>query len=482
MRIKQLKEQRTKAHNEISAIRDTVVAANRPMTEEEKTKVKALEAQIASLDEEIQIEQRHLERERAWRPEAPDADQEAARRAAAAAGLPVEVGVDRRTLAPGYFGRQLHAIRRFYIAGTSEVGLSTEDRELLAPMRANGYSEDGFGVDQRRGAAYLAQAYALGGGPGRQAAATGANTDVPSEGGFLVGQLRQNEILQRRYAIGEILRRVDRLPIGAGFNGTKVPAIDETSRANGSRFGGIVSAWLGQGNEPASTGKPKFRDLDLKLRKVGAFVYSTDELNADAVAFEGWVNRNLPLELAFRTEDAIINGVGGTQPLGIMTGGALVTVTRSVASHVQGDDMRNLIARLWAPLRSGAVFLVDQSVEVDLGQLGIPIGTGGVLDPQYRPAGAMPGQVYATYGNIPIIPVEYCAALGTSGDIILVSLPDYLIIDKGAVESAVSLHVAFLSDQAVYRFIYRVDGQPTWYSALTPKSAGSTLSMAVVLS
>ena len=81
-----------------------------------------------------------------------------------------------------------------------------------------------------------------------------------------------------------------------------------------------------------------------------------------------------------------------------------------------------------------------------------------------------------------MIPVEYCAALGTAGDLILVDLSQYVVIDKGSVEQAVSLHVAFLTDEQVYRFIYRADGQLQWNAALTPKSAGNTLSCVLALS
>jgi HK97 family phage major capsid protein len=242
-----------------------------------------------------------------------------------------------------------------------------------------------------------------------------------------------------------------------------------------------VSGWLGQGNT-LTAGKPKFRELELKLRKVGAFIYTTDELIADAIALGAWINKYLPLELQFRTEDAFINGDGSNKPQGILSSGSLITATRSSSGHVLADDMRAMYYRMWAPLRKTAVFLISQEVEAEIEQGFIVIGTAGQLDPSYKPAGSVPGQVYSTYKNIPIIPVEYCAALGTSGDVILVNLGEYTSIDKGGIEQAVSLHVAFLTDEAVYRFMYRVDGQMSWNSALTPKNGGNSLSPVIVLS
>jgi len=74
----------------------------------------------------------------------------------------------------------------------------------------------------------------------------------------------------------------------------------------------------------------------------------------------------------------------------------------------------------------------------------------------------------------PVIPVEHCATLGTPGDIILADLSQYVMSDKGAPQAASSIHVRFLNDETTFRFIYRVDGQPTWKKALTPKNGTNT--------
>jgi len=86
---------------------------------------------------------------------------------------------------------------------------------------------------------------------------------------------------------------------------------------------------------------------------------------------------------------------------------------------------------------------------------------------------------FSVYGR-PLLEVEYAAALGTTGDIMLASLSQYQTINKGGVQAASSIHVSFAADETVFRFVYRTDGQPLWNSALTPY-AGSTLSPFVVL-
>ena len=100
---------------------------------------------------------------------------------------------------------------------------------------------------------------------------------------------------------------------------------------------------------------------------------------------------------------------------------------------------RARLAHLHAALAASGLE-VDACLEVDhrhqrvaVEQQASDAGTAGVLDPNYKPAGVT-GQ-YATYKGIPIVPVEYMAALGTTGDIMLTSLDEYTAIDKGAIDA-----------------------------------------------
>jgi HK97 family phage major capsid protein len=81
----------------------------------------------------------------------------------------------------------------------------------------------------------------------------------------------------------------------------------------------------------------------------------------------------------------------------------------------------------------------------------------------------------------PVVPVEYCDKLGDQGDIFFADLGEYQMIEKGGLQSASSIHVKFTTDETCYRFVYRVDGQPKWNAALTPKNAGDTVSPFVTL-
>jgi HK97 family phage major capsid protein len=441
MRLQALRAQAAQAVAEMMALSEN--AAERPFTTEEDDKFKALEEKHKNLLASIAQEER-IEAARRAVPQsasAADLDQAAAVASARAAGVRVDAsnaetnGGDERFAS---FGHQLQAV-----ANAARPG-GRVDRRLMA-------------------------------GP------TGLHESVGSDGGFLVQTDQQTQIRQRVYSQGNILSRVTRIPISANSNGIKLFGIDETSRADGSRYGGIRSYWTAEGGLKLDS-KPKFREMDMRLHKIAALVYATDELLQDTTALEAWIQERLPDELRFKAEDAILTGTGAGMPLGIFNSGAAITVSKEVgqaAGTIVFENIVNMWSRLYAPSRSNAVWLVDQSAESQLYTMSLAIGAGGI--PVYMPAGGISGAPFSTLFGRPIIPVEYLSQVGTKGDIVLADLSQYVVIDKGDVQSASSMHVRFLYDEMVFRFVYRIDGQPEWNSPLTPKNSGPTLSPFVVL-
>jgi HK97 family phage major capsid protein len=110
--------------------------------------------------------------------------------------------------------------------------------------------------------------------------------------------------------------------------------------------------------------------------------------------------------------------------------------------------------------------------------MSIGVGTAGSL--VYLPAN-ISGAPYSTLFGRPVIITEQCQTLGTTGDIILASLDQYCVIDKGSIQEDWSIHVMFIYDESVFRAVFRADGQPLWASAITPFKGSSTVSPFVCL-
>lgn len=323
-----------------------------------------------------------------------------------------------------------------------------------------------------------------------QRAPTGAGEVDPTGGGFLVQTDFAQAIFMLAHDMGDILGRVNKLPISEKSNSLKIPGVDETSRATGSRWGGVRSYWLGEGVEPAAS-RPKFRMIDFNLHKLFSAMYTTDELLQDQNALNSIASQAFSEEVMFMTEDSIFEGAGAGMPLGIMNSPSLITVAKranQVAATIIKGNIDDMWSRCWNRSRKNAAWLINQDCETQLLNLNQPVsdpgtaatgGAGGTL--VYMPPGGLSAAPYATLYGRPVIATEYSSTVGTVGDIVLADFSQYTLVDKGGVQAATSMHVAFLTDEMVFRITYRVDGKPMWTKDLTPFKGTNTKSPFVAL-
>ena len=345
--------------------------------------------------------------------------------------------------------------------GGEEKRFASLGEQLIAVARA----DTGRGIDKRL----------------IESRASGLNEAIPSEGGFLIQQEFVPGLIKKAYENGAVANRARRFPVGAGSNGIKIRTIDETSRANGSRFGGVQAYWENEADTPTAT-KPKFGLMTLNLEKLMALCYATDENLEDATFLGALIEQSFAEEMAFKLDDALINGNGAGKPLGILSSNALVSVAKETNQTADTIVLNNIIkmwSRMWARSRANAVWYINQDIEPQLYTMTISAGTGGM--PVYMPAGGISGAPYGTLFGRPVIPIEQAATVGDAGDIILADMNQYLMIDKGGVQTASSIHVKFIYAENTFRFIYRCNGQPMWDNVLTPFKGTNTLSPFVAL-
>ncbi len=308
--------------------------------------------------------------------------------------------------------------------------------------------------------------------------ASGANEGVPSEGGFLVQQDFISEIQKVMFDQSPLLTMCRQVPISGNANSVKINGIDETSRATGSRWGGVRGYWADEASTVEGS-KVKFRKIELSLNKLMALYYATNELLLDASAMESVLSQAFAEELSFMAVDSIIRGTGSGQPLGILKSGALISQAKE-AGQAKGTIVHENISRMWnrllAPSRANAVWLINQECEPQLDAMSMAIGTGGTVSPM-----AMEYMTKGTLKGRPVIPMEQCAALGDAGDIMLIDPTMYLLATKGVPQMASSMHVRFLYDEMTFRITYRLDGQPVMNSPITPYKGANTLSSFVSL-
>jgi HK97 family phage major capsid protein len=313
-----------------------------------------------------------------------------------------------------------------------------------------------------------------------QAAITGLGETIPSDGGFLVQQDFVSTLLERTYASNQILSGgagysgVQMIPISGNSNGVKINGIDETSRADGSRWGGVQVFWEAEAGTKVAT-KPTFRQIELSLKKLIGLCYATDELLADAAALDAVISKAFAREFAFKIQDALISGTGAGMLLGILNSGVLVTQAKElgqVADTIVKDNIDLMWSRMWPTGITNSVWLINQTCYPQLFKMTLDVGTGGM--PVYLPPGGLSASPYGTLMGRPVVPIEQCEAVGTKGDILFCDWAEYLFADKGGLQAASSIHVRFINDETAFRFVFRADGQPAWASPTTPFKGGST--------
>lgn len=314
-------------------------------------------------------------------------------------------------------------------------------------------------------------------------AATGMQQKVGSEGGFLVPPTFSQQIWDGlNKDTDNLLSMCDSYTVDG--ESLTFPANAETSRATGSRWGGIRGFWIAEAGQITSS-KPTFRQLKLEPQELAVMVFVTEKLLRNSpTALDQYVSRAAISEINFLVGDAIINGDGVGKPKGIMSSACVVQVSKE-ASQATGTVLEINLAKMWSRLhvnaRKNAVWFINQDVEPILDQLSITVRNQANTDN----VGGYQSGIYDRQANTikgrPVRSIEFCQSLSTSGDIILADMSAYAAGVKGGIDTAISMHLRFDFAEQAFRFMFAVDGQPWLASALTPFKGNNTLSTFVKL-
>lgn len=315
------------------------------------------------------------------------------------------------------------------------------------------------------------------------AASTYGSEAVGADGGFAVPPEWRAEIMKQVDSEDGFLNMTDVQTISS--NSITYP-VDESPAWASS--GGIRAYWDGESATIAQS-KPALKDLTIKTHRLTALVPVTEELQQDAAAMSGYITGKAGEVIAFKLNDAILNGTGAGQPLGIMNAPCKVTVTKEssqTAGTVHGRNVLKMMARMPASSFKRSAWLVNQDVLPQLGGLAMDVtkadGTAAGAGILYmQPQGLANQSAFGSILGRPIIVTEACQTVGTEGDIVLADMSKYLSVVKGGLKTDYSIHLWF--DQAInaFRFILRMNGQPWLSSAIARKNGSNTLSHFITL-
>lgn len=308
------------------------------------------------------------------------------------------------------------------------------------------------------------------------AAATGMNTGTGSDGGFLVRTDFSTELMQAASDSAVLYPRCRKMTISNDADGVQLPFFNETSRVEGSHYGNVQVYRVAEA-DTVTAKKLKIGRHEVRLRELMGLCYVTDRLLRDGSMLAQFIKPAFGSEFAWKRDSEIFSGLGSDGCLGIMQSPALVTVAKETGQTAATINVQNLIKMLarFNGSPANAAWLVNRDA--------LPtIYTMTLGDkPVYMPGGNINGAPNGTILGVPVVFTEHNETVGTVGDIVLVDLNEYLVIEKGGLETAESMHVRFEYNEMAFRFTQYVNGIPLKRTALTPNKGSNTLSPYVAL-
>lgn len=311
------------------------------------------------------------------------------------------------------------------------------------------------------------------------AATTVASEDIGADGGFAVPPDFRADIAQMVTGQDSLLGLCD--PFTTLGNTITLP-VDETTPWGST---GVQGLWTGE-NQATTERKPILQTRDLKLNKLTCLIPITDELLEDAPMLDSYLRRKASEVLTSKLNLAILQGNGVGQPLGI-TGGGIISVakeTSQLADTILAQNIFKMYAKMYAPARANAVWVMNQSVEQQLFDMFVAIknvaGTENVGGaPVYLPANTIAGNPYDTLMGKRIVFTEATETLGDKYDVFFANFPmGYLAaIKTGGIKTDVSIHLYFDAGVTAYRFSLRVGGMPYLSEAISQRTPSTPLTL-----
>ena len=314
----------------------------------------------------------------------------------------------------------------------------------------------------------------LGGGDESRAAATVVTGTSPgASAGFLIPDEQSTVIREFIFTDDSLLPMTDQTVVSGN---TMTFPRDETTPWGTSA---VQAYWAAESATVTQT-RPVLGEATLKLNKLMCLAPVTDEMMSDSPVIGQHIAKKAGEAIRWKIDDAIINGSGSGEPLGIATSAAGVSFARGTATTVKAAEVSKMFGRLTAGSHSKAVWLIHPDVFQQLPQM--VIGDTPVwLPPTAGIGGFQPPPLGTLFGR-PVIESQTCQTLGTLGDIRLVDLSQYITITKGtSVEQALSIHLLFDYGQQIFRFVFRLDGKPFNLAAQSPANGSETTSPFVAI-
>jgi len=289
---------------------------------------------------------------------------------------------------------------------------------------------------------------------------TGQNETTAADGGYTVTTDIAKYITQQAQGASIIAEKCSKLEIGANYTGIKIPQLNETTRSATTLYGGVRVYSPAEGVAKTAF-KQAYTQKDIQLKKLCAVNYVTDELLQDNTALEGFIRMNVGKAFAWAKDQEVISGTLSAATA-IVNDAACAEVTVAGDSPTAVEWGKIFVANM---NRSSAEWYLSSAQYAALLALTNAGTLVNLFQPNYAvsPAGTLFGR--------PVNVIEQAGGLTDESSVMFLDLKDYLVIGKGGIDEATSIHVKFLEDETCFRWTTRFGGAPLMASTVTMPDA-----------
>jgi len=451
MNEKEMREKLAKLHEQMKALNAAAKAEERDLTEEEETQLEELLAEYDGL--KAQLEKKQTSAARAARV---DAEGEF---------LSTTTGRITEPEAPKAD------------AGMPEKPVAETVRENVLDDAKGGFVDYGA----------FCQAVVAGSARGAKPderlrilnAAYGQNTEVGSEGGFMVAPEYSNRMLTRMGERMDLIAKCDLVSMTS--NALRLTGLQDHDRSvTAYRYGGVIVYFVGEADQ-ITRSKIKSRNIDLRLAKMAALSFATEEEIASVVNLGDRLLNAHAGAIGDTTNELLMFGTGVGQPQGAFNSPCCISVTKEtgqLAGSVLFENVIEMEADLAEESGEGAEYFYNAECFPQIMVMVMNVGTGGV--PVMVVAGGGTDRAAKTIMGRPATKTNHCEALGDAGDFCLGDFSKYVLGVRGATEAgslkvatAMSVHLRFDYAETAFRSIVELDGQPYYAQSLKPRKGAA---------
>jgi HK97 family phage major capsid protein len=309
--------------------------------------------------------------------------------------------------------------------------------------------------------------------PQAAAATTYVNEGSGADGGFLVPTEFSATIERHTHVNEDLLARCNPTPLAG--NSMEFP-VDETTPWGTT---GAQAYWTGEAAAYTES-KIAVQMRTISLHKLTVLIPISDEMLEDATALESYITQLAGERIAWKVNDAIVNGNGAGLPQGILGSSCLASQAKEgsqTAATINAANVTKMFGRMVPDSIANAIWLIspdsyNQLPQMIIGDQPVWIPPGAGL--QSAPGGSLLGR--------PVFISMTCQTLGTKGDIYFAAFNRYkAIVKRSGIQNAVSMHLYFDYGLQAFRFTFRMNGNPWLKTAISVPYGSTTLSPFVAL-